>query len=156
MLPDITGDGINDLAVGELLSYPGYGGGVHLLSGASGAEVRALKDPAGAYRDHLGSAVAPLRDAAGTTLRLIAAGAELDDTTAGADAGSVSIFDPAGAFQRTCVDPGGMPGDHLGAALAELPDMDADGTPEFAAAAPFFDVPGRNDAGLNRLTEEAV
>ncbi len=63
-LPDVTGDGWGDVAVGSIGAKANgqYGGAVQIYSGASGVHVRTLQSPITIYHGRFGWAVSPVPD----------------------------------------------------------------------------------------------
>ena len=148
---DLTGDGVEDIVAGAFLDNTVQGvdaGSAAVISGADRSSVCLLTDPAGATGDRLGIAVAALGDVTGDGVGDIAAGAHLDDTAQGVDAGSVVVFSGADCTAvRKCTDPIGVAGDQVGSALAGLGDITGDGVPEIVAGAPRADTSQGVDAG---------
>jgi FG-GAP repeat len=158
---DFNGDGYSDLAVGA----PGESGGAGAVnvvygsaSGLVSAGAQQLGQGSSSYAteagDHFGVALAA-GDFNGDGYADLAGGAPDEDTTAGADVGSVSIL-PGSATglagntvkqldQQTA---GGTvaPGDHFGAALT-AGQLDTDRYGDLAVGAPDQDAPGAVDAG---------
>ncbi|RME37356.1 MAG: hypothetical protein D6788_09670 [Planctomycetota bacterium] len=152
---DVTGDGIEDIAAGAYLDDTGQGvdtGSVVVFSGADGAEVMKCEDLDGSADDELGVAVAGLRDITGDGKPEIVAGAFLDDTLGGADAGSVVVFSGADcSVVRKLTDADGLAGDELGYAVTVVGDLSGDGVPEIVAGARYADEPRESEPNLGSV-----
>jgi len=102
VIPDLNGDGIDDLLAGAPQPFqfaPGY---VSVFSGADGLELYRIEGPppTGAVGDRFGSAIVVLGDLDGDGFADFAVGTPEDDD-AGFEAGSVSIHSGAdGALLR--------------------------------------------------------
>ncbi|ANM31706.1 hypothetical protein ABI59_22320 [Acidobacteria bacterium Mor1] len=147
---DLTGDGIADLVAGTEFEDSGAsnGGAALVFSGADCAFVRKVTDPDAQNLDRLGSSIAGLGDLNGDGFEDFAAGAPLDDTAGGNEAGSVTVFsgiDGSVLFKLT--DPDGLNGDQLGIAVASAGDLNLDGTPDIAAGAYLDDTTTATNAG---------
>lgn len=140
--PGSQPDGIPDLAVGAPAAINSRGN-VRVLSGADCSPAITLTDPESGVGDQLGSSVAGLEDIDGDTIPEIVAGAPLDD-----GAGSVVVFSGASG-QRLCklIDPNGETQDGLGAAVADVGDLDGDGAADIAAGVPGDYNNGNTGAG---------
>jgi hypothetical protein len=147
---DQNGDGTLDFAVGAYLDdSPTFdAGSVVVFSGSNCSFIRRLTDSGGASSDQLGISIAAIDDLTGDGTPEIAAGAYLDDTTQGTDAGSVVIFNGAtGALIRKLTDPSGAASDQLGRRIANVGDLNGDGTADIAAGVYLDDHAGGTDAG---------
>jgi hypothetical protein len=143
-LKDIDGVGTTGFAVGSLRSGTSVAlGKVDLFSGANGARLRSFTDTT--TNTLMGWSIAPTSlDADGITDLIV--GAPGDDAIA-LDAGAVILFSGLGGPPlRRCTVPGSHAGDGVGASVAALGDLDADGVPDIAAGAPGVDV-GGTDSG---------
>ncbi len=147
---DVDGDLVPDVVAGAYYdSTPqgSYAGSVALFSGASGALIRKLTDPAGAANDRLGTAVAALPDVNGDGIPEVVAGAPQNDAAA-TDAGRVVVFSGAdGAVLQRFTDPAALGTDLLGTALAAIGDLGGGGKPEILAGAEGAPLPEGQDAG---------
>jgi hypothetical protein len=176
-LGDVTGDGVDDLAIGAPTTDTAYGvdaGSVVVLSGADHSVHCRAVDPAGLAGDRLGASLAALGDLTGDGVPDLAAGAPGGTNSPGraASVGRVTIVSGADcAVVRSCSDSiiGGYPGpgglvqvqvyEHLGTTLAPAGDQNGDGFPDVLAGDPFTDGSGRvalfsgvNCAVLRRLS----
>ncbi len=151
-IPDLTGDGVPEFAVGA----PGVdtsrgvdAGSVAILSGADGALLRRCADPGGAAGAALGQTIAVAPDMNGDGVPEIVAGAPNETTAAGAAAGTLVIFSAADcSVVRKIVDPEGAANDNLGTgAIAAPGDLDGDGIPDLVAGDPRDDEGRFNDLG---------
>ena len=162
---DIDGDGVNDLAVGAP-GNDGKGsnrGAVWILFLNTAGRVRdeqKIADDAGGFdgdlndEDRFGSALAGIDNIDGSGLTGLAVGAPNDDD--GPDnAGAVWVLFPEAdgrvdAWQKISPDAGDFDGDlnagdHFGAAVADIGDLDNDGTVDLAVGAP-----GDDDGGSDK------
>jgi len=145
-LSDVTGDGVADVAVGEP-GYSGYRGAVLVFSGADGAFVRRILDPAGAANDHFGESLATIQCLDGDGIRELVVGSPRTTAAGGSSAGRVLVFSPEdGLVRRDIANPDGG-NDWMGSSVAVIPDVDGDGTDDILAGAPRADSPGGADAG---------
>lgn len=140
-LGDVTGDGVVDYLIGaprvyaSLPAAPGY---AQVISGASGAIVRALNGNANG--DAFGSSVAALGDLDGDGFPDFMVGAP------GIGAGYARIFSGrTGEVLLTLA--GGAPLDAFGVACAGTGDLNGDGFSEFVVGANGADPAGITDAG---------
>ncbi len=159
VLGDVDGNGTTDIAVGSPKDDDGatQAGAVYvLLRKADGTllaqqKISALEGGLGAVLaagDRFGSSVSALGDVDGDGIPDLAVGAPLDDH-GGLDTGVVWILmlNADGTVReqtRIGADLGGFTGsldgnDRFGAALADLGDLDGDGTPDLAVGAPRDD-----------------
>jgi len=151
-LGDLTGDGVDDLAIGSLLSpdvtNAGYGR-ISIYSGSNGSLLRTAGDfSPEALFGGLGSALAVMPDLNGDGVPDLAAGEPQGDAGGLANTGAVVLFSGAdGAVLRRCTAPDADAGDQLGQAQAVLPDLDGDGIDDVVASAPLDDTPEGVDAG---------
>ncbi len=147
---DVDGDLVPDVVAGvyyDSTPQGSYAGSVALFSGASGALIRKLTDPAGAANDRLGTAVAALPDVNGDGIPEVVAGAPQNDAAA-TDAGRVVVFSGAdGAVLQRFTDPAALGTDLLGTALAAIGDLGGGGKPEILAGAEGAPLPEGQDAG---------
>lgn len=145
-LADVTGDGVADIAVGEP-GYASYAGSVLVFSGANGALVRRILDPAGATNDHLGESLATIECLDGDGIRELVVGSPRNNTPGGSNAGHVLVVSPEdGVVRRDIVHADGG-SDWLGWSVAVLPDVDGDGIADIVAGARYADTLGGADAG---------
>ena len=139
-LPDITGDGVPDLAVGVpgATTPAGNGAGrIILYSGRDRAEICRATDPGGAASDNFGSAIAALGDVTGDGVADLAVGEPIHTVNGVSQSGSVLIVSGADcAVVRRCSDPQAAAVWRLGSAVAAVDDLTGDGLPELAAGAP--------------------
>ena len=135
---DLTGDGVGDAVVGAFRETSAFlrGGNVHVYSGATGALVRTLASPTATEDGAFGWNVEPAGDLTGDGVPdlLVAAGQE--SAGGGLGGGRVHLFsgatgDHVRAFDRP-------PGDTFlfGRVSSIVGDLDSDGTPDVAVAAP--------------------
>ena len=144
---DVDHDGTQDIAVGAAQASPAmtrrapdlpWGiddrrpGYVLVLSGRGGHVLRRLDGsyPGGEF----GRAVLGLGDLDGDGAHELAIGAPRDGTV-GPSAGMLSIVSTKAGTAALAAAPGGNDEAQLGLALASLPDVDGDGTSDFAAGA---------------------
>jgi hypothetical protein len=130
VIPDVTGDGIADLIVGE----PDWNlsrGRVHVYSGADLSLVRSIDGaPGNRTDDLLGFVVDDIADVTGDGVPDIVASAMGDDQYRG----SVLIFSGAtGQFVRKMFDPAGGDDEQLGRIVAAARDVTGDGLPDIVA-----------------------
>lgn len=133
-LPDINGDGIDDLVIGAPLATGATAGcgRVYVRSGRDGSAIF-TKDGAGA-NDHMGWSVASLGDLDGDGVAEFAGGA-IDDDNFGSSSGSVRVW--SGATGATLFNLYGAAGNQLfGHDLTRLGDWNNDGVSDFAVGAP--------------------
>ncbi len=122
-------------------------GSVLIFSGATGALIRKLTDPASLANDYLGVSVAALPDVNGDGIPDVAAGATQNDAAA-TDAGRVTVFSGAdGTVLYRFVDPAAGGTDNLGTAVAAIADVSGGGKPEILAGAEGAPLPEGQDAG---------
>ncbi len=149
-LADITGDGIDDLAVGAYFDdQPPKldNGAVILIDPVSGATIRRLTDPNASSNDNLGRSVIGLGDVTGDGVADVLAGAPFDDIGAQADAGSAILFSGAdGSVVQRFTDATGLASDQFGIAVTAV-DLDGDALPELVVGAHEDDVLANTDAG---------
>ncbi len=144
---DATGDGIPDVAT----SAPGYvyvdvfarvhHGAVFVLDGATGAEAWWTVNPVTTTTTAFGAALSFVPDADQNGRAEIAIGDPLGFGEAPAspvEAGTASVFSLTNPFPLLTAF-GQTASDHLGAALAAMPDTDGDGMPELAVGVPDRD-----------------
>lgn len=132
-LPDVTNDGVPDVAVGAWQSDLGGvdAGAVFVVSGSDRSLVRAI---AGfAADDRFGICVRSLGDVDGDGTHEIAVGALGSDVGA-PNAGSVFVV-TAASGQLVRAFHGGAAGDHFGFALCAAGDVDLDGVVDLAIGA---------------------
>jgi Putative metal-binding motif/FG-GAP-like repeat/FG-GAP repeat len=156
-MPDIDGDGVPEIVSGEPGGSPGA---VLVLSGRDCSVLRRLQEPSPVPFDGFGTSVLGLPDITGDGIADIAAGAIYDDTQAGDQSGSVSLFSGAdGSFVRKLIDPAGSSFRGIGADLAGA-DFDGDGLvdivvgPNSGNAALVFS--GRDGALLRRCQQTVL
>jgi len=130
---DLDDDGVPDIVVGApsflgASAPPGY---VKVFSGADGSEVRTLSD--GVPFTLFGSSVAGVGDINGDGKAEFLVGAPGGN---GIAAGSARLY--SGADDTVLLTVNGTGTSNLGHAVAGLGDVDGDGTPDFAIAAPGF------------------
>jgi putative metal-binding protein/thrombospondin type 3 repeat protein/FG-GAP repeat protein len=105
---------------------------------------RKVTDPQGGPGERFGWSVGGVGDVTGDGLPDFVAGAYLDDTARGVDAGSVLLFSGADrSVVCRMVDPFGAAMDWLGHSVAGIGDVTGDGVPDVAAGAPNSGTKGR-------------
>jgi FG-GAP repeat len=167
---DLNGDGVVDLAVGAPFqdgdfnnSSMGFGppqnvGKVFLLSGADLAVINTLDDPDFQmvqnlkFGGHFGEALAAAGDLNGDGVSEVMVGnphhivGQRESSIF--NAGRAMVFNGAtGSILFTLEDPTPQEGARLGAAVAGLGDVNADGVPDLLVAAPKKDTDAGDDVG---------
>lgn len=125
-LPDVDGDGRDDLAVGA----PNVGQ-VFVFSGTTGALLRILAS--GVTGDGFGTSLAGLPDVDGDGRGDVVVGAPRDATN-GPDSGGIHVF--SGSSGALLWAGSGNQGDRLGACVDTVWDRDGDGLADVVAGAP--------------------
>lgn len=152
-LPDITGDGVPDVAVGQGQGDgPGGAdqGSFVLFSGGNGTLIRRCFDVGIVAGDNLGWALAVLPDVNGDGLPEVAASSHLAETRSGTDAGMVVVFSPSDCSELTRFTDatGGESGAHLGfRALASPGGALGDGRLDLVVGAALDDEGSSADRG---------
>ncbi len=126
---DLNGDGIIDLACGDLYAS-GWQGAVHLISGADGSVLLSILG--GSNDDSFGYSLARCEDADGDGLADLLVG--IPDLGASRP-GTVELRSSASGGVIAAY-PGIAAGDEFGRSVAGLPDLDGDGFPELFVGAP--------------------
>jgi hypothetical protein len=142
---DVDADGVPDLIIGEHLFDAGGRNGVEngralVYSGRTAALIWDLRG--GGTWDHFGYSVDGIGDVDGDGHSDLLVGCYGDDTN-GSEAGKATVFSGQTGLELYTLY-GAAAGDRYGFWLAGVGDMDGDGTPDLAIAAPH--------AGFGRVT----
>jgi hypothetical protein len=152
-VPDVDGDEVGDFLVGAprvVLSGQRDAGVLYLFSGAGGYGLRALAGPGPQLRQEFGRSLALLDDMDGDGFPEVAVGAPGARTVTKLSAGSVSILSLARG-RILHVIRGADAGMRMGAALAQVADLDGDGRSDLAVGAPGADAAEAAGAGAIHL-----
>lgn len=146
-LPDVNGDFVEDYAVGLPFDDPqGDGtvrGSVRLYSGKYGSVLRVF--PGEGANSEFGHSIAAVPDVDGDGRSDLLIGAPSQSTFA-SHAGAAFVFSSAtGAKLLTYM--AGSPDEYFGHCVANLGDLDGDGTADWAIGAPFADAGGYTNNG---------
>src|SRR5205085_2942926 len=141
VLPDITGDGADDLAVTEFLNpcdqtFVGQGR-VYLLSGGELESIATVCNPGGQPSARFGVSVVGVPDVNGDGRADILVGASLD-STAGQPLQCGAAYVLSGLDHSVLyriASPLGQIGGRFGFSVSTLPDLDLDGIPELLVGA---------------------
>jgi len=144
-IPDINGDGHEDLIVGAPKERPDKAGRVYVYSGRTGQILRQMISPAPKDDGRFGYAVAAVPDANGDGVADIVIGAPREYSRQG----RVYLYSGAtGTLLRVVQSPGLEDNGRFGEAVAGLPDFNGDGYGDFIVGAPHEDPAGSpEDAG---------
>ena len=164
---DLDGDGTPDVAAGAYDDDAGGSnrGAVHIMFMNADGSVRSTAEinnntangPALSDDDNFGSSVAGIGDLDGDGIPDVAAGAYLDDT-GGSNRGAVHIMfmnadgtvrDTAEINGNTANGPALSNLDRFGSSVANIGDLDGDGTPDVAAGAYDDDAGGSNRGAVH-------
>ena len=133
---DINGDGVSDILVGAISTAPGGrvdAGSAYLLSGTNGSTIWTFDAPE--QGDGAGWTVGLLGDVNSDGTPDLIVGAPSASPSGLDDAGTIFIVNGLSGSVIRRVD-GVVVNGALGAALVGLPDLNADGVPDFAAGVP--------------------
>ncbi|MCA9286603.1 MAG: FG-GAP repeat protein, partial [Phycisphaerales bacterium] len=135
-IPDINGDGVDDVIVGAPEENGGGvsdAGRVYIYSGSVGLLIRAHSSPNDTVEGDYGMAVAGIGDINGDGRGDYAVGARGEN----GGGGRVYVYSGAtGALLRTHTSPNNEPGGHFGAAVAAIDDLSGDGRGDYIIGAP--------------------
>lgn len=121
-VPDVTGDGAADVAVGAIGEDEGRGS-VHMYSGATGVYLRTLVSPAAMPNGNFGYSIAGVSDLDGDGRGDVAVGAPMENS-GGAGAGRVYVFSGAtGRLIKAMQSPRAQAGGKFGYAVAAVGDV---------------------------------
>lgn len=145
---DLTGDGVNDVAIGTPWdrTFSHWRGSLDVFSGADGALVHHFDGDAS--EQWFGFSVAGLGDVDGDSVPDLAVGAPIQwyDPDGDEPEGFVRVV--SGATALTLHEwHGSNDADHYGTSLAALPDQDGDGVAELAIGSPRHHVPDPGGPG---------
>ena len=136
MIPDINGDGREDIIVGAPKERSDRAGRAYVFSGATGQVLRQLDSPSPQADGRFGYAVAAVPDANGDGIPDIVVGAPREFSRQG----RVYLFSGAtGALLRGVQSPGLENNGRFGEAVAGLTDFNGDGRGDFIVGAPHED-----------------
>lgn len=145
-VPDVSGDGVADLAIGASQADNGQGA-VFLYNAVTRAVILSVASPQTVQAENFGRTVAGLPDVTGDGRGDLAVWAASASVGGLVGAGRVYVINGAtGAVVRTLVSPNPAAGGLFGATLVSVPDTDGDGVAELAVGAPDEDAP--NAAGV--------
>lgn len=144
-LPDVTGDGKGDIAVGAPEaepSGPAGAGRVYVFNGATGALYDTISSTDAQVSGRFGNSVAGIADISGDGRGDIVIGAEGEAVNgAGVTCGQVHVHSGAsGNWIRTLGSSDPESGGQFGNVVVSCGDLDGDGVPDIVIGAPFEDV----------------
>lgn len=154
-VPDITGDGREEIAVATYLEDPGASpdasGRVYLYNGATGVLLRTLTSPNEESGGNFGSAVAGIADMNGDGRGDVVVGAPGESPGASPDdAGRVYLINGnTGAILRTFTSPNEELSGLFGSNLDTVPDVTGDGLPDIVVGA-YDEDPGASPNAAGR------
>ena len=148
IVPDVDGDGVEDLAVGARMEDGGAlnSGRAYLFSGANGELLHSFVSPNPESSGNFGHSVAGVADVDGDGRGEVLVGAlyELQNTVGGR---SYLFSGSTGALLRTFVSPVAGASNNFGQALSGVPDVNGDGVVDIVIAAPNQLVDNNRGAG---------
>ena len=139
-VPDINGDGIDDVVAGAFADDPGSAptdaGRAYVFSGSSGSVLRTLISPDEENSGYFGVHVVGITDTNGDGLGEVLVGSYEDPGGSPEQAGRAHLFDGAGGgVLRTFASPNEEATGRFGAAMSGIPDINGDSYPEIAITA---------------------
>jgi hypothetical protein len=140
-VPDVDGDGLEDLAVGapdEAGGCPGGYGRVHVFSGGSGVFLRTFRSPSCGGYHRFGAAVAGVPDLDGDGRGDLLLGSESEEAndTPPLSSGKAYVFSGAsGAILHELISENVQIAGFFGNAVAGVPDVDGDGVGDLLVGA---------------------
>jgi hypothetical protein len=134
-VPDATGDGRGDYAVGAPFADPGSNpfdsGMVYVFNGANGSLQVEFDSPNAESSGQFGFSLAGIEDVGGNNLGDVIVGAWLEDVDADVSAGRAYIMSGTlGTLNQDLVSPNSELNGNFGVSVAAIGDRDGDGTPD--------------------------
>jgi hypothetical protein len=151
-VPDINGDGTNDIAVGseEVISQELFKEGlVHLFDGVTGSFLATLQSPSGQTSGFFGISVSGIPDLSGDGLGGVIVGAN-GEASGGSPtrAGRAHLFNgQTGEWIRTLRSPNESVDGFFGHAVSGVEDLNGDGLGEVVVGAPLENTASGRQAG---------